>query len=152
MNTITIRDAVAKDLPILLAFEQGIVKAERPFDPTLAEDPISYYDIEKFIKDGRSKVVVACIGGKIAGSGFATILTAKNYLVHEEYVNLHFMYTAPDYRGQGVNALIMNTLKEWAHSKNIKEVRLTVYQDNLPAIKAYEKVGFKKHIIEMRLV
>ncbi|WP_158975776.1 GNAT family N-acetyltransferase [Cellulophaga sp. L1A9] len=152
MKDITIRDAVEKDLPVLLAFEQGIVSAERPFDPTLAEDPISYYNIEKLMTDSASKVVVACVGEKIAGSGFATILPAKNYLAHEEYVNLHFMYTDPEYRGKGVNALIMNTLKEWAHRKDIKEIRLTVYQDNIPAIKAYEKVGFKKHIIEMRLV
>ena len=45
----------------------------------------------------------------------------------------------------------MESLKNWAYSKEIFEIRLTVYQDNLPAIKAYEKAGFKKHIIEMRL-
>ncbi|MGB5500466.1 MAG: GNAT family N-acetyltransferase, partial [Maribacter sp.] len=31
------------------------------------------------------------------------------------------------------------------------EIRLTVYDENHAAIRAYEKVGFKKHIIEMRL-
>lgn len=151
MSAITIRDAELKDVPVLLKLEQEIVKAERSFDPTLAEDPISYYDIKSLLTDTSSKVVVATVDAKIIGSGFATILKAKEYLDHKNYVNLHFMYTDPAYRGKGVNALVMHTLKEWAHSKEIVEMRLTVYQDNIPAIKAYEKVGFKKHIIEMRL-
>ena len=142
MSAITIRDAEPKDLAVLLQFEQGIVTAERPYDPTLADDPISYYNINSLITDSSSKVVVAIIGEKIIGSGFATILKAQDYLSHDNYVNLHF---------KGVNALVMNTLKEWAHNINIFEIRLTVYQDNLTAIRAYEKVGFKKHIIEMRL-
>jgi GNAT superfamily N-acetyltransferase len=151
MSEISIRDAEPKDLPVLLQFEQGIVKAERPFDPTLAEDPISYYDIKNLITNDNSKVIVAIIGEKIVGSGFAIILKASTYLAHEKYVNLHFMYTDPEYRGKGVNSLIIEELKKWAHSKDLFEIRLTVYQDNFPAIKAYEKVGFKKHIIEMRL-
>ena len=55
MSDIIIRDARLEDLPVLLEFEQGIVTAERPFDPTLAADPISYYDIKRLINDASSK-------------------------------------------------------------------------------------------------
>ena len=151
MSVIVIRDAMAEDLSVLLEFEQGIISAERPYDPTLAADPISYYAIKSLISDASSKVVVATLDEKIIGSGFATILKAKDYVAHDTYVNFHFMYTDPEIRGKGVNAMIMQRLKEWAYSKEIFEIRLTVYQDNLPAIRAYEKAGFKKHIIEMRL-
>ena len=61
------------------------------------------------------------------------------------------MYTDEDFRGMGINALIVEELKNWSNTNGFKEIRLTVYNENLPAIKAYEKVGFKKHIIEMRL-
>ena len=61
------------------------------------------------------------------------------------------MFTLPEYRGRGVNTKIIEKLKQWSFSKGLKEIRLTVYEDNHNAIKAYEKVGFKKHIIEMRL-
>lgn len=151
MNDITIRRATLKDLPILLSFEQHIVKAERPFDTTLAADPISYYDIETLVSDTHSKVVVATDGEKVVGSGFAVIKKASNYLKHETFVNLHFMYVEANYRGRRINALIIEDLKQWAHEQDIFEIRLTVYNDNIAAIKAYEKVGFKKHIIEMRL-
>ncbi|MDP5231474.1 MAG: GNAT family N-acetyltransferase [Cellulophaga sp.] len=152
MNNIIIREANSNDLSVLLQFEQGIIKAERPFDATLAADPISYYDIKKLLSDSSSKVVVAVIDDKIVGSGFGIILKAKDYLAHKKYVNLHFMFTEPEYRGRGINTLIINDLKEWAFALKIFEIRLTVYQDNSSAMKAYEKVGFKKHIIEMRLV
>jgi len=152
MNDITIRNAEITDLPILLQFEQGIIKAERPFDPTLAADPISYYDIKKLITDRFSKIVVAVIGETIVGSGFGVVLRSKPYVAHKKYVNLHFMFTDPEYRGMGINSLIIHELKQWAFAQDIFEIRLTVYDDNSSAIKAYEKVGFKKHIIEMRLL
>jgi GNAT superfamily N-acetyltransferase len=60
------------------------------------------------------------------------------------------MFVHPDYRGKGVNKKIMDVLKKWALSQNVKELRLQVYCDNVSAIKAYEKIGFSKHMIEMR--
>ena len=39
------REATLKDLHTLLEFEQGIIAAERPFDGTLKEGEIHYYDL-----------------------------------------------------------------------------------------------------------
>ncbi|MFC4222225.1 GNAT family N-acetyltransferase [Flagellimonas marina] len=150
-DQITIRNATLDDLPILLQFEQGIITSERPFDVTIKEDPVSYYDLKQMILDDDSCVIVAEMEGKVVSSGYAISKQARHYLDHEFYAYLGFMYTDPAYRGRGINALIVDALKKWSHGKGLKEIRLTVYNDNLPAIKAYEKVGFKKHIIEMRL-
>lgn len=152
MSEITLRKAVVEDVPVLLAFEQGIIAAERPFDVTIKKTPISYYDLRKVITAHDCELVVALDGTKVVSSGFAAIAPARPYLNHEQYANFRFMYTDPAYRGRGINALIINHLKEWAASKGLQEVRLTVYQDNIAAQKAYEKAGFKKHILEMRLV
>lgn len=149
---IHIREATASDLPVLLEFEQAIIKAERPFDPTLADNPISYYDLGKMIQDPDIGVIVAETNNKIISSGYAVIKPARHYLDHTQYAYLGFMYTIPEFRGRGVNGKIVEVLKEWAVVRGLKEIRLTVYDDNDPAIKAYEKVGFKKHLIEMRMV
>ncbi|HXO75596.1 MAG TPA: GNAT family N-acetyltransferase [Puia sp.] len=61
------------------------------------------------------------------------------------------MYVVPEHRGKGVNRLIVDALSKWARAQNITELRLDVYNDNSPAIAAYEKAGFKKHMILMRL-
>ncbi|MDF0715567.1 GNAT family N-acetyltransferase [Muricauda sp. 334s03] len=149
---VNIRTATLGDLQVLLHFEQEIIKAERPFDVTIKEGPISYYDIGEMIKDLKSHVVVAEVNHKIVASGYAISKKARHYLDHELYAYLGFMYTDENYRGMGINALIVDELKQWSQQEGYKEIRLTVYNENLPAIKAYEKVGFKKHIIEMRLV
>ena len=61
------------------------------------------------------------------------------------------MFVLPEHRGKGIAKKIIEKLKIWATSKNLTEMRLTVYDDNHQAIKAYEKAGMKKHIIEMRM-
>jgi len=150
-SKIQIRRATLQDLPVLLNFEQGIVEAERPFDVTIRQGKVSYYDLEKMVQDPNSCVVVAEADGKIVSSGYAIAKPARQYLDHEFYAYLGFMFTDEDYRGQGINALVVDALKKWSQEQGFKEIRLTVYNDNVGAIKAYEKVGFKKHIIEMRL-
>ena len=151
MSKINIRKARLEDLNILLEFEQVIITAERPYNPTLKEGKINYYDIKKMITAAHIEVVVAKIGAKIVGSGYARIETAKPYLNHDNYAYLGFMYTDPQHRGKGVNAIIIEALKEWCLSQKITELRLDVYNDNPSAIRAYEKVGFKKHLLNMRV-
>lgn len=151
MEDITVRTATISDLEVLLGFEQQLIKAERPFDETIRKDPVCYYDLKGMILDNAATVVVAEINGTVVSSGTAVIRQARPYLNHKEYVNFGFMYTVPAYRGTGINKMILEALRTWALSKGYHEMRLTVYSDNIPAIKAYEKVGFVRHIIEMRI-
>ncbi len=151
MEQLTVRKAVLTDLDVLLGFEQGIIQAERPFDSTLDKDPISYYDLKLLIKAEDAEVLVCEVNGHIVGSGYAKVMEAKPYLDHNAYCYLGFMYTVPSYRGKGVNAVIIDGLKKWALTRGLNEIRLTVYTDNEPAIRSYEKAGFEKHLIEMRL-
>ncbi len=151
MNNITIRKAVLKDLNALLDFEQGIINFERPFDITLDEDPISYYDIKAMITAVDVEVVVAVCNDEIVGSGYARIETSKPYLKYNKFAYLGFMFVKPNYRGKGVIQLVVKTLKAWSNSKGIDEIRLDVYSENSGAIKAYEKAGFVPLLTNMRL-
>lgn len=151
MDEITIRKATLSDLDELLAFEQELIKAERPFDITIRRDPVNYYDLKGMILDKEVAVVVAEINSAIVSCGAAVIKQARSYLDHKEYVNFGFMYTLPAFRGMGINKMILDSLRSWAKSNGYKEMRLTVYSDNIPAIKAYEKAGFIRHILEMRI-
>ena|ERR1700761_6482892 len=146
-----VRAATLDDLDTLLAFEQGIITTERPFDVTLREGHINYYDIAKMIGADNVKVAVAELDSKIIGSGYARIDDSKDYLKFTQHAYLGFMYVDTKHRGKGVNQQILKYLKQWALSKNLTELRLEVYDENLPAIKAYEKAGFSKLLIEMRL-
>jgi ribosomal protein S18 acetylase RimI-like enzyme len=151
MSEIITRAALPADLEILLTFEQGIITAERPFDSTLKDGEIHYYDLGQMITAPDVEVIVAEINGEIAGSGYARIMIPKSYLKHSRYCYLGFMYTKPEHRGKGINNKVLEALKAWALSQDIRELRLEVYHQNQPALKAYEKAGFKGNLLEMRL-
>lgn len=151
MEYIKIRQATLQDIAILLNFEQGVVSAERPFDQTLKEEGVKYYDLEEMIKAPHIEIVVAELNNQLIASGYARIEDSKPYLKHEKHAYLGFMYVDSAHRGKGVNQKIMEALAAWAKSKQITELRLDVYNNNLSAIKAYEKIGFSKHLIEMRM-
>ncbi len=151
MDQLKIRTATLNDLPLLLEFEQGVITAERSFDPTLKKGPTSYYDIEEMIMATHIHLVVAEIKQKLVGAGYAKIEKSKDYLQHEYHGYLGFMYVLPEHRRKGINHQILDALAQWCTSKNIHELRLQVYNDNEVALNAYEKAGFTKHLIEMRL-
>lgn len=151
METLRIRWAVDSDLDRLLEFEQDLIRAERPMDPTIRPDPVNYYDLPEMIRNPEVALVVAVLGETVVGCGYARAREARPYLNHEKYAYLGFMYTVPDFRGRGVNRKIITYLSGWARENGLQEIRLTVYQTNEAAIRAYEKAGFRKHLLEMRL-
>ena len=151
MSLIVTRKATLSDLPTLRRFEQGVIAAERPFDGQIKEDPVHYYDLENMIEASHIELVVAELDGEVVGSGYARIENARHFLKHQLHAYLGFMFVDPAYRGKGVNKEIIEALKNWAISQGITEMLLEVYDGNLPAIKAYEKVGFSKQLISMRM-
>jgi len=150
MNELTIRKAHIHDLSVLLEFEQGVIEAERPFDTTLKRTDTRYYDIEEMIRASHIELLVAELAGELVGCGYVRIENAKPYLQHVQHGYLGFMYVKPEHRGKGINGKIMNALRDWATGQGITELRLEVYYLNKAAIKAYEKIGFSWHMIEMR--
>ena len=103
-----IRRVKKEEISFLLKFEQELVEFERPFDSTLKEEKISYYDILSKINSKDSCVLVAEVNDKLVGSGFIDIVKAKPYLKHNYYGSLGFFYVKKEYRGRGVNKSILN--------------------------------------------
>ena len=146
-----VRIATLDDLPILLEFEQGVIEAERPMDPTIKAAPIHYYNIPELINSDQSEVFVSEINGEIIASGYAKIKPDRHYLKHQNQGYLGFMFVKEDHRGKGINQMILNALINWCKGKEIIEIRLDVYDSNENALKAYKKAGFKNHMIQMRM-
>lgn len=151
MNNLNIREATESDLTVLIEFEQEIIEYERAFDNCLKEGEINYYNFQDLITSPKAKVLVAETDNKIVGSGYADIKKAEPYLKHAEYGYIGLMYVRPQYRGKGINQQVLQRLKEWLIREQIKEIRLVVYDENVLAKNAYQKAGFKGHVLEMRL-
>ncbi|GAO44887.1 GNAT family N-acetyltransferase [Flavihumibacter petaseus] len=150
-DQVQLREATEDDLKILRAFEQGVIAAERPYDHTIRPDPILYYNLEYMLTAPEIRLVIAMAGGIPVGSGYARIEAAdRHYLLHDRQAYLGFMYVLPEYRGRGINRLILDELSRWATENGVQELRLEVYAGNSNAIRAYEKAGFSQLLIQMR--
>ena len=146
-----IRQAKLSEIERLKECEQGVVSAERPFDPTIRKEVVSYYNLKEMILDNDCELLVAVINDNIVGTGYARIKDARLYLDHKKYAYLGFMFVDKAFRGQGINNAIVEKLKLWCLSKNLIELRLDVYSNNEAAINAYKKVGFSNNMIGMRM-
>src|SRR5688572_28675247 len=151
MDQVIVRRANLDDLDVLLAFEQAMIEAERPFDETIRSgSDVHYYDLEGLILSPEAEVLVAELGSEIVGSGYARVEAADSYLNHEKHSYLGFMYVVPEHRGKGVNRMIIDALEAWTLSQGVREMQLEVYVDNAAARKAYEKSGYNALILTMR--
>ena len=151
VDTVTVRPASLADLDRLLEFEQAIIETERPFDRTISPGAdVHYYDLAALISSRDAEVLVAEIGPYVVASGYARIDASNLYLRHREHSYLGFMYVVPQHRGKGINKRIIEGLEAWSRSRGVTEMRMEVYAENGPAVKAYEKSGYSKLILEMR--
>ena len=147
-----IRTAKLEEVDQLRIIEQEIIKYERPFDPNLKIEPISYYDLENLISRDDAYVIVAVNDEEnIIGSGYALIKNSKPYKDPEQYAYLGFMWVSPHFRGKGINGKIIDRLIEWAQAKGLTEIQLEVYAENKSAVKAYQKRNFLPDLLTMRL-
>ena len=146
-----IRQATLSDVNALLALEQAVVDAERPFNSAIKAQGARYYDIPALVTDDDSYLLVAEDNGAIVATGYVQIRQSKPSLEHNVHGYLGFMYVAPAYRGMGLNKQIIDTLMAWAESKQVFDFYLDVYAHNRAAINAYEKVGFQPSMLEMKL-
>lgn len=146
-----IRPVKKEEISLLLKFEQELVEFERPFDSTLKDEKISYYDISSKINSKDSCVLIAEVNDEIVGSGFLDIVKAKPFLKHNYFGSLGFFYVKQEWRGRGINKAILKELVKWAKKRNVYEIRLQVYDKNTDAKSVYFKYGFEPTLLEMRL-
>ncbi len=148
---INIRKAKLSDVDKLLEFEQGVIASERPFDESLKDEEITYYDLEKLITGENSQLVVAEHEGELVASGYALIKRSEPFEKYDYFSYLGFMFVAPKYRRKGINKQVIDSLIQWSKSKGIIEIRLDVFEKNQSAVSAYEKLGFNKTLVKMRI-
>lgn len=149
---VEIRKAELDDLDQLLKFEQGVIASERPFDQSLKNSEVTYYDIKQLMTNEKSYLIVAQCNGELVGSGYARLMKAKPCEKYDFFSYLGFMFVVPNYRRMGINKQILNSLIDWSKSRGVVDIRLEVFDENESAVQAYEKFGFSKTTAKMRMV
>jgi ribosomal protein S18 acetylase RimI-like enzyme len=151
LNGVNLREATLDDIPQLLRLEQKVIEAERPFNDIIKANGAYYYDLDHLITQENSLLIVGEAGSEIIATGYIQIRESKPSWNHDKHGYLGFMYVAEDFRGQGLNRIIIERLVEWGTAHGLRDFYLDVYAKNESALRAYEKFGFQNSLIEMKL-
>ncbi len=149
-----IRKAGLSDVKTIDRFQHQIGLHERNIDPSFRrKDKIltSQKEIRRKIRSRNCLFLIAEADGKAVGCGSGEISKNKGTWSRYKYKGfIGTMYVKDEYRRRGIAGKIIEELLKWFRRKGIKDIRLQVYQNNEPAVRAYRKHGFKDCIVEMR--
>ncbi len=94
--------------------------------------------------------VIRCDGG-IAGSVILshkpeeayTSVTWNTEYSYDKIIVIHTLAVHPDFVRRGIGNSLMNFAEQHARKQGMKAIRLDVYEKNYPAIRLYERCGYK---------
>lgn len=95
----------------------------------------NYNILKEELSSNNSKYIVAISKGKVIG--FAGIKIAY------DQADIMNIVTKKDYRNKGIGTLLLNELISICKEFKANSIFLEVNENNKPAIKLYEKVGFE---------
>lgn len=123
-----------------------VPEGQKPFEKAILNDPhISKY-VEGWGKEGDFGFIAENDKHKPVGSITARFFNEKNKgfgFVHEHVPELG-MALLKEYRGNGIGTSLMNELFKEAKQRGIRCLSLSVDPGNIPAVKLYERFGFKE--------
>jgi GNAT superfamily N-acetyltransferase len=113
-----------------------ITELEAHLDPLYPSKSRHGYSVEKLMAQAVAFFVLR-ENGSPAGCGGIQ-------LYGDEYGELKRMFVRPQYRGLGYGELLVNHLADYARAGGVNVLRLETGIHQVPAIRLYERVGFKR--------
>lgn len=145
----TFREATADDLPQivrLLADDPLGATRETPGD----EIPEAYFAAFAAIaKDPNNTVVVADVGGEVAGTLQLTFIPGLTYTGGER-AQIEGVRVAAEQRGAGLGQAMITWAIDRARERGCRVVQLTTDRQRPDAIRFYQKIGFRPSHMGMK--
>lgn len=143
-DNVVVRSAAEQDASAILSLAKSVIKEEIYQLTSAAEFKMTVDAEEKWIRshfeNPHHLILVAVFDGEIVG-----MLDFSNG--HREriaHTGEFGMSVAKEWRGQGIGAILLSALFEWATKNEILEkINLSVHSNNERAIALYKKVGFE---------
>ncbi|KAI4767671.1 hypothetical protein E4T52_17184 [Aureobasidium sp. EXF-3400] len=110
------------------------------------EDSYSIEAMAKDISDPQKDMIVATDNkDQIIGFALLTRGTTEPCIEHiPKQVELQRIYVHPSAHGGGVGKLLASVVEQMAREQGFESLWLGVWEENLKALKVYEKLGFGK--------
>jgi ribosomal protein S18 acetylase RimI-like enzyme len=163
INMIVIRKARLNDINMLISLENELydnqVEYLKKSKSQNLDDFFLKHNSNTFLKQFilqtiRSKnglVLIAEFDKQIAG--YLIIIIKKNIPIFklEKLAEITDLYIKEEFRGNGISNKLRDEVFKWCNIKKISSITLDMIPNNIHAKRVYEKWGFTKFLIEMRM-
>jgi len=152
MIDIFIRNAVSADIPLLAQI------SKKTFYETFKDNHESPENFEKYVADAFSKSKIQSEFEEATTSFLlaenkekAAVAYAKlrwdnrrnELMTNKNYMEIERIYVAKAYLRMGIGKLMMSEMFDIARQRGFEQICLSVYENNLPAIRFYEQLDFQ---------
>lgn len=135
--TITIRNAVAADLDLIIGFIRALADYERLADAVVL-DPVTMGS-HLFGKRPMAEVIIGEIDG--VARGFALFFHNFSTFEGRPGIYLEDLFVEPEARGSGLGKALLARLAQLAMARGCARLEWSVLDWNEPAIKFYASLG-----------
>jgi len=150
MDSISIRPFEPEDRPGLIELARELQAAEASFyDRMKAPEEIGDWYVDYLLEaceEDEGQIFVATDGDALVG--YAAVLTkvssedAVDEIEHT-YALVQDLAVSESFRGRGVGSQLLARSEDLARAAGARWLRLWVLTENAPAVRVYEKTGFK---------
>lgn len=156
MPDLTIRLATPRDESALGRYGGALMRQHHALDPDrfiLTERPEAGYGrfLVSQIGDPDGVVLVAERAGEVVGYVYAGFEPMSWKELRAACAYVHDVFVDPGARQQGIASRLMRAAIEWAAAKGLPRVVLASAAGNEPAQRLFERLGFRRTMVEMTL-
>lgn len=158
--TPTIRRATIADLPVIAHLAAQLVRFHHALDARrfFCEEPVEpgyEWWLGRELNDPKAVILVAERAGQegepkgIVGYAYGRVEERDWNMLLDACGCLHDVYVAEEGRGAGVGAALVEAMAELLKGMGAPRLVLSAATHNLPAQRLFEKLGFRRTMVEM---
>jgi GNAT superfamily N-acetyltransferase len=140
--SLTIRAAIASDVPTVLEFIRGLADYERLTDEVQATEESLRATL--FPAEGHPAAECRLAFFEGAPAGFAIFFSSYSTFLARPGLYLEDLFVKPELRGRGIGKALLLHLAKLANQRGCGRMEWSVLDWNQPAIEFYESIGARR--------
>jgi len=145
---ITIHEAIFSDVASLITLNSEVQSLHIDIAPNVfcevKREEVSKW-FETLIEDNNTQLYVAKNNINILGYLINQIIKRPSnpFMLQQYFAYIDHVCVSSEHRGKGIGRKLMSTAIDFAKVNEISRLELDVWTENINAINAYKKIGFK---------
>jgi ribosomal protein S18 acetylase RimI-like enzyme len=143
-----------KNPEILAKLNKSVHELQQSWYPTIFRKynyDTMYKMFDEMYQNDSVYSLIAYSSNQPVGYALLIIRHYDNPLFCESHQSIYIdqICVLEEYRHNGVGKLLMEKINEFSKSKDIKRIELSVWAENINAIKFFERMGFTNYLYNM---